>query len=263
MNIPWGRLLIMSFFIYLFFVFMALVYAKKVMFPVPTPSYEKSENINLLPLGNGLEIAISRTGYLKNPQITILYSHGNGEDLGNLGILFDKFAEKQWEFIAYDYPGYGISTGNPSEQGCYQAIEATYKYATETLGRPASKVVLWGRSLGTGPSCYLAARKEIGGLLLETPFLSAFRTITEIPILPWDYFPNLTFSKSITCPSLIIHGAWDEIVPFRQGKKLHLALPQPKSFLEIKEGYHNNLSDAGGLKYKESIIDFIDSLATS
>ena len=65
MNIPWGRLLIMSFFIYLFFVFMALVYAKKVMFPVPTPSYEKSENINLLPLGNGLEIAISRTGYLK------------------------------------------------------------------------------------------------------------------------------------------------------------------------------------------------------
>ena len=61
--------------------------------------------------------------------------------------------------IAYDYPGYGLSEGKPSEEGCYDAVEAVYDYVVNQLGRNPVEVIMWGRSLGTGPSLFLASRK--------------------------------------------------------------------------------------------------------
>ncbi len=260
MNIPWGRMLILSGFVYLFFVFLALAYSNKVMFPIPPVSYEKTEKIHFLGLASGIEVAICRFGELENPTRTILYSHGNAEDMGSHHEIFSFWHERKWEFIAYDYPGYGLSEGKPSEQNCLEAIDAIYQYATGELQRSPDRILVWGRSLGTGPSCYLASKEKVGGLILETPFLSAFRTITEIPVLPWDYFRNLVYAESISCPSLIIHGKWDEIVPFRHGKKLHQTLPHPKTFMQIEEANHNNIREVGGQKYERGIIEFIQNL---
>ena len=116
-------------------------------------------------------------------------------------LFLDEVADKGFEIIAYDYPGYGVSGGEPGEEGCYEAIEAVYRHMTGELSIDPSNVVLWGRSLGTGPSCHLAATSRVAGILLETPFLSAFRTLTEIPVLPWDRFRNLEKIPDIHCPS--------------------------------------------------------------
>ena len=164
------------------------------------------------------------------------------------------------DFISYDYPGYGLSSGKPSEEGCYQAIESLYEHMISEMGVDPKNIILWGRSLGTGPSCFLASKKEINGLLLETPFLSAFRTVTEIPVLPWDRFRNINFASSVQCPSLVIHGSLDEVVPFRQGRKIHRALPHPNELLEIKGAAHNNISEVGGKLYDESINKFLKNL---
>ena len=59
---------------------------------------------------------------------------------------------------------------------------------------------------------------------------------------------------------MIIHGRWDEVVPFRQGKKIYANLPAPKTFIEIKDASHNDLAQKGGELYKESIQDFIKKL---
>jgi fermentation-respiration switch protein FrsA (DUF1100 family) len=263
MNIPWGRMLLLAFFVYLFFIGLAWIYGKKILFPVPEPSYQKDDNIIQVQTSGDFNISLLRQGNTIKPAITIIYSHGNAEDIGQLAAFFEIWKEKDWEILAYDYPGYGLSDGLPSEEGCLQAIEAVYQYAIEDCRRSPEHILVWGRSLGTGPSCHLAARQKVAGLLLETPFLSAFRTVTEIPFLPWDYFNNLEQVKDIRCPSLIIHGELDEVVPFRHGKRLHKELPAPKTFLPFQDATHNNLESIGGEKYKAWIVEFIDNLATS
>lgn len=260
-NIPWGRLAALFVCIYLLFAFIVWLFGGKVLFPAPKPSsYELSSEYDKIKTKGESGIVYFRAGELEKPEWTILYSHGNGEDLGMIRNIFKKWKKHPWEFVAYDYPGYGLSEGKPAESGCFEAIDFVFQHITNNLGRPPEKIIAWGRSLGTGPSCYLASRQGLGGLILETPFLSAFRTLTEIPVLPWDYFENLVFARSINLPSLIIHGRLDEVVPFRQGEKLHSMLPEPKAFLEFKNAAHNNLEEVGGESYLKGIEKFIQDL---
>ncbi len=69
--------------------------------------------------------------------------------------------------LAYDYPGYGTSGGRASEQGCYDAIGAAYSWLREEKGIPAEQIVLFGRSVGGGPTIDLAARQPVGGVILD------------------------------------------------------------------------------------------------
>lgn len=99
--------------------------------------------------------------------------------------------------MCYDYTGYGYSTGSPSEEMCYRSIEAAYNYLRRMLGIPASQIVLYGRSLGSGPSCYLAAKtavqgESVAGLILHSPFLSIYRIVVNSANLGvvGDMFPN-------------------------------------------------------------------------
>ena len=83
---------------------------------------------------------------------TILFSHGNAEDLG---MIYEWFYELSKEInvnlLAYDYEGYGKATGAPSEQACYEDIEAAFSYLTDTLQKKSDNIILYGRSLGSGP----------------------------------------------------------------------------------------------------------------
>ena len=164
--------------------------------------------------------------------------------------------------IAYDYPGYGLSEGRPSEEGCFEAVEAVYDYIVNQLGRHPERIITWGRSLGTGPSLYLASRQKVGGLILETPFLSAFRSATGITMLPWDRFRNVDYTRGVNCPSLVIHGTLDEVVPFRQGREIFRQLPKPKKFFKVVRGKHNDLWEVGGSGYREVLKEFIRSIGS-
>ena len=78
--------------------------------------------------------------------------------------------------VGLDYRGYGMSTGGPpSAIGAVHDMEAVYRYVVDTLGVPPSRLVLYGRSVGSGPATDLAARVPVGGLVLESAFVSAFR----------------------------------------------------------------------------------------
>jgi pimeloyl-ACP methyl ester carboxylesterase len=108
----------------------------------------------------------------KSP-ITMLFSHGNAEDIGMIYEWFCEFSrEINVNFLAYDYEGYGKASGSPSEKACYDDIDAVYDYLTLTLRQKPENIVLYGRSLGSGPSCYLAERLSnegirLGGLILQ------------------------------------------------------------------------------------------------
>jgi len=257
MNIPWARFAFLFFCIYLIFCGLTWVFADRMLFPVPRPASYGTDFSNLvLELENGEKVHCL---HLKspNPSLSIIYSHGNGEDIGMLKDLLLLWKEPSWEIIAFDYPGYGLSEGKPSESGCYEAISVVYEHLVETLNRDPGKVIAWGRSLGTGSTTYLAEKKQLGGMILESPFLSAFRSVTQIPFFPWDRFPNYKHVHEIKCPSLVVHGYYDEVIPFRQGVSIFKALPEPKEFLKIEDGEHNNLLETGGKLYQSSIRNFL------
>ena len=134
--------------------------------------------------------------------------------------------------MAYDYTGYGKSNGTPSEINCYADIEAAFSYLTQVRHIPHESIVLYGRSLGSGPSCYLAQKtaregRSIGGVILQSPLLSAYRVAFDFRFtMVGDRFPNIDYAPHIQCPVFIIHGTQDEVVPFWHGQELFLALNQ-------------------------------------
>ena len=258
---PWGRMALIGLILYLILCFYAWIFADRILFPAPgQPGYENDESVLLLESANGGKIACKHWVAPAPKGLTILYSHGNAEDLGRVEDFILGWVADGWSVFAYDYPGYGHSPGKPSEQGCYHAIDTAFQHLTSELNIPKEKIVIWGRSLGSGPSCYLAEKERVGGLILETPFITAYRTVTETPVLPWDRFRNIHRAPNIQNKSLVIHGHEDEIVPFRHGKKLFYALPEPKQFLEFRNSGHNDLPETGGEKYRTGITDFLNQV---
>ena len=128
--------------------------------PAPPSTYSQEDTSFFVELKNGDSVACLHEGNKAQPKRTVIFSHGNGEDLGNLKSFFSYFGSEGTEMIGYDYPGYGLSDGKASEQGCFDAIDAIYDHVINKLHREPGKIILWGRSLGTGPSLYLRCTKE-------------------------------------------------------------------------------------------------------
>lgn len=219
------------------------------LFQPPPPTYLHPSRHFWLNTDHGSRIPaffIERPGAM----ITLLFSHGNAEDLGMIYDWFNDLARVlRVNIMAYDYTGYGKSTGTPAEDHCYADIEAAYKYLTEVRRIQPEQIVLYGRSLGSGPSCYLASRtatagRSVGGVILQSPLLSAYRVAFNFRFtMVGDRFPNVDYAPSIRCPVFIVHGTQDEVVPFWHGEELFLALPQEwraKPFW-VEGAGHNNI----------------------
>jgi fermentation-respiration switch protein FrsA (DUF1100 family) len=262
-TIPWLRLFLLLFIVYLIIAVLMWFFGDRLVFPAPKPSSYSMDQVSFsVSIGSNYSIACMHLGERDKPKRTVIFSHGNGEDLGNLESFLSYFGSDSTEMIAYDYPGYGLSEGKPSEEGCYEAVEAVFAYVVNQLGRDPAEIIMWGRSLGTGPSLYLASRRKVGGLILETPFLSAFRSATGITMLPWDRFRNVDHTGAVNCSSLVIHGTLDEVVPFRQGREIFRQLPEPKKFFEVVRGKHNDLWEVGGSEYRDVLKQFIRSIGS-
>ena len=190
----------------------------------------------------------------------ILFSYGNGEDVE---ARYDYFLELRlhgWAVCGYDYPGYGTSTGHPTEAGCYAAINAAYDYLVNVQHIPPARVVIYGQSMGTGPSVDLASREPVGGLILEGAFLSVFRVVTHYRILPWDIFDNYAKINAVRAPLLSIHAEQDQVVPFWQGEELNAAYHGTKSHQWIPGAGHNNILQVAPELYWAALDKYRESL---
>jgi len=189
---------------------------------------------------------------------TILYTHGNGEDLGTVVDQVDLWADEGFGVLAYDFPGYGHSTGKPLEASCEAAIDAAWKHLTETRGLDPRSIVLISRSVGSGPTVWLAERVHPAGMVLMSPFTSAFAVRIPVPILPCDRFPNLKRIPHVGCPLLVIHGGADTLIPPSHGRKLvEAATVADKRFLGIPDAGHNDLFEVGGEEVEAAIREFV------
>lgn len=224
------------------------------------PSYEKTEDLTFLTTSDGVPIAAL---YLPNPtaKYTILYSHGNAEDLGDIRSRLENLRDIGFSVFAYDYPGYGLSGATPSVAGAYQAIEAAYYHLTQVLQVPPERIIVYGRSVGSGPSTHLAARELVGGLVIESGFISTFRVVTRIPIFPFDRFPNLANLQNVEVPVLIIHGDRDRVIPFDHGQRLYSGFDGPRMSLWVEGAGHNDLLEVAGDRYGSTLLKFAEMLS--
>lgn len=200
--------------------------------------------------------------YLPNPdaKYTLLFSHGNAEDLGDALSFLVMFRQAGFSVFAYDYRGYGTSTGRPSEKGVYEDTASAYRYLTETLHVSPDRVIAIGRSVGSAPAIHLAATNKVAGLIAEAPFTTAFRVLTRVPLLPWDKFNNLRDIKKVRAPVLIIHGRSDEVIPFWHGERVFGAANEPKQFVVVDGAHHNDVIFIAGKQYFDSLRRFAASL---
>lgn len=200
--------------------------------------------------------------FFKNEKadFTILFSHGNAEDIFTSTPFFQELSKAGFNVLAYDYRGYGTSDGKPSEKNAYEDIETAYNYLINEQKIAPEKIIIHGRSLGGAVSIDLAARKKCGALIVESSFVSAFRVMTRIPIFPFDKFESIHKIGSVKCPALFIHGTNDSLIPFRHGEKLFMAANEPKTFYAVENAGHNDVIEVAGKNYFEEIQKFASSL---
>ncbi|RDY04342.1 Protein ABHD17B, partial [Mucuna pruriens] len=270
--------------------------AKLAFFPPNPPSYKllkeeaaglllmdpfpHRENVEVLKFPNrrGTEIVAV---YVRHPtaKSTVLYSHGNAADIGQMYELFvelsihlrvnllgpppdginlkdpppsphNKENDKRYlkyyaclSFVKYDYSGYGQSSGKPSEHNTYADIEAAYKYLEENYGVKQEDIILYGQSVGSGPTLDLASRlPRLRAVVLHSPILSGLRVMYPVKRTYWfDIYKNIDKIPLVKCPVLVIHGTADEVVDCSHGKQLWELCQQKYEPLWLKGGNHCNL----------------------
>lgn len=183
----------------------------------------------------------------ENPRARILFAHGNAGNITDreeiMRALQDRF---QVEALFFDYRGYGRSEGSPNERGIQADARAARRWLADKAQIPESEIVLMGESIGCGVMVDLAAKDGARGLVLENAFSSlpdvAARAMPWIPVrlLMQTEFNSRGKIGDYHGPLLQFHGTRDSIIPFDLGKRLFDAANEPKTFVEIPRGDHND-----------------------
>jgi len=259
---PWSfkRVFISLLEIYLLLLIFAWFFADLLVHHPPHHSFSRLPGEITLKTSDGVKISAI---WMPNPKAThtLLFSHGNGEDMDYDSDYLQELSAAGFNVFAYDYRGYGHSEGKPNEEGLYRDIDAAYDYLTKNLNVSPAQIIVLGRSLGSGPSTYLASSKPVGGLVLESAFTSAFRVAIPFPLFPFNQFPNLERIHRVKCPILIMHGTLDTLIPIVQGQTLFAAASAPKTSVWIQGAGHNNLFPHDPDRYLEAIRTFSNSLS--
>ena len=183
----------------------------------------------------------------RSPKI-IVYFHGNAEDVST---SYDFSLKMSLTFrchvMAVEYPGYGLyQQESSSAETILENARLVVEYLTKTLRYEERDIVLVGRSMGTGPACYLASNcKNLAALILISPYTSlkaATKTLlgSLASMLVRERFDNLTAITKVRCPTLIIHGQSDTLIPESHAIELHQNCAGPSKLIMPKNMTHND-----------------------
>ena len=234
--------------LYLALLCLGAFFSDRLIFQPHPSSYQDDAQTLKLQTRSGNKISAV---YLNNPgaKFTLLVSHGNAEDLGDDRAWLEDLQRAGFSVLAYDYEGYGTSEGKPGEQAAYDDEDAAFEYLTSVLHTAPGQIVIFGKSVGSGPAVHLAARRPVAGLILQSPFVSAFRVLTRVSLLPFDSFPNYKDIRQVRSPVLIVHGDSDNVIAPWHGRKLFELANEPKRYVSVPGADHNDLEMVAGKNY--------------
>jgi fermentation-respiration switch protein FrsA (DUF1100 family) len=197
-------------------------------------------------------------------EMTLLWFHGNAGNITHRYEMIRTVAALPVRVFIIDYRGYGKSEGTPSEEGLYRDARAAWDYLMRSRGLPAKSIIIFGKSLGGVPAIDLASKVEPAGLIVQSSFTSASDMAAVVmPLLPRALvrtkMDSLSKISKVHCPKLFIHSPADEVVPYKLGRRLFEAAPDPKRFYEVPSASHNATYLVGGKAYLDALGDFIES----
>jgi pimeloyl-ACP methyl ester carboxylesterase len=184
----------------------------------------------------------------------VLLLHGNAGNIGDRAAHVDLLAAAGFDVLAFDYRGYGRSSGRPDEQGTYRDAWAALAELKRRHGVRPARVVYLGESLGGAIALELALRSPPAGLILQSTFTS-IRDMARLhyPYVPRvavpDAYPSLRLVTDLRAPLLCLHGDRDEVVPLMYGEALFEAAPEPKAMHVFRGVAHNDMLTHAGREW--------------
>lgn len=183
----------------------------------------------------------------REPRGVVLYFHGNTGSVRRWGKYAPRFVRLGYDVLMPDPRGYGKSRGALSQQALIDDANAWYEHAMQD--HPEERIVLLGRSLGSGLATPVAMQHKPRMLILETPFANLYDVaMNYLPILPYRLllrypFRNDKAMKRVTCPVYILHGKFDAVVPYASALKLYAAVPSEvhREMITFPKGHHSDL----------------------
>ncbi len=157
------------------------------------------------------------------PYPVVIFAHGNGEIIDIWAHEMSYFNKMGLGVLLVEYPGYGRSQGKPTQKSVTETFVAAYDMLLSRNDTDSSKIIFFGRSLGGGAVCQLAKKRKAAAIILMSCFTSArsfARSYFAPGFLVLDAFDNLSVIKNYKGPALVIHGKYDEVIPYSHGKKL-------------------------------------------
>lgn len=186
----------------------------------------------------------------------LLYLHGNAGGLATRADRIRRYQARGIGIAMMSYRGYSGSTGYPTE--AHNVADAILLLDTLVAeGIKEKDIVLYGESLGAAVAVQVAARRAVGGLILDAPFTSmtemATRTYPFLPVRPLlaDRYDSIDHITRVTAPLLVLHGERDELIPVAMGRAMHAAARAPKEIAIFPNGLHTDLDQHGAVDVVE------------
>lgn len=200
---------------------------------------------------------------------SLIFFYGNGMCLADTLYEFARFRRLGLNVLIPEYVGYGLSSGSPSETGCYETADAAYDFLLGPSYPDHVRIVAAGWSLGSAVAIDLAARRPVVGLVA----LSAFSSMADLaqrqfPFLPVSLllkhrFENLQKIERIECPILIAHSQNDTLIPLDMAERLQAAARVPVSRLFFAGADHNEFFAVGSSQIFPALHEFLQMLSHS
>jgi fermentation-respiration switch protein FrsA (DUF1100 family) len=178
------------------------------------------------------------------PKGLIYYFHGNAGSLDGWGQVAHDFTQYDYDVLLIDYRGYGKSNGKQTETGMLKDAEVIYQELLKEYEE--SKIIIYGRSIGSGVATFVSSKYTPGMLILESPFYN-------LPDVAKQYFPwfpsalirfkfrNDKYIQNVECPIYIFHGTRDEVIDVQASHKLKKKLKNGDQLILVEGGHHNDL----------------------
>jgi fermentation-respiration switch protein FrsA (DUF1100 family) len=188
--------------------------------------------------------------------LVFLICHGNGGNISHRLGLCAALLETGASVFAFDYRGYGQSTGRPSEEGSYRDAQAACAWLRQK-GFRGDEIIAFGESLGGGVVSELALREAVGGIVLQSTFTSIPDIGAELfPWLPVRLMSTIKYDTlarlpRVRIPVLVMHSRADDLVGFRHAEKNFAAANEPKLFCELRGGHNEPAWDQQ--EFRESV----------
>ncbi len=199
---------------------------------------------------------------------TILFLHGNAQTVFEWALVREELAPLDCGLLLIDYPGYGKSTGAPSEIANYAAGRAALDFLLFKENIAEKDIVIFGKSLGGGVATEVAIGLDLRGVVLESTFTSIPSVARLLlPMLPTgsmfqtEVYDSVSKISSIHSPIFVIHGTHDELIPIAEGKALFEKAGPPKQSWWVEGAGHNDVSMTARAEYGRRLRAWLDEVS--